>query len=870
MNDKSQNQLMTALISKIKQISELMKTSIEKNNLRQVLKCINEILLQLKTDLLPPQLYNQLFIFIFDEILFFQKYLRNEIKNGRNSLSLYASVQQCINALPRAYLMITVGSIILENNLVNKNELLEDLLETCNHIKHPIKGLFLRYFLLKMANKYLDNFDMLMNNLNEMNKLWINVKKLKNINDKTIKQYRNNLKVLIGENFTNMANILNKNKYENNENIYKEKILIPILSIVKTCKDEVSQEFILSCIIQVFNEEYNIKYINEIINALIEIKENIDIKYILSDIMKKLSRFKDIEKIKQKNMDNIFTKINECIMASVNKKIDKIKELKASNENSNENEIILNINDSDIISLIETQHSFIKFINNFCSGENAKEIFDILNNCINNFYELFSNIKSFNQEKNKLPISNYVLNNDNMKIIFDFLNELISSPILISDFINFPNLMKFLNTTYFYELSISILDNITNLYNLGKINTSEKCQKLLEFIEPINLNNHAELREYLSNKLIYKISKIVFIPSSKDPYEQLDMLQMIKNFLINSTKNDNEPLTEKKKLVFLTNCLNAMFLLGLNIIESYDSIKNKKNKKENTKLHLYFCNNYNFNNNKFDINKEETFLSFFILLFKEIDSIFEHIKYISSEDTFKLYIECLKMINTIKFEDFDKYEEYAYNYINQALDLLKDEKNKKDENMNNEDKVEIITIDINKKYECLTYLIGAFSYMEIFTEKHYNQITEDIEKICDQLPKQNERCLLMLKCINMYCNENEADTNKILDLFSKAKKYAIYSMINPENTILFVYILNEYFRLDGFIKCLDKTIKINDIEEIIETIETYLNNLKKENKDLNMIKYIENYYNNTINAIKMRQKDRKGKIYKLISNLKFD
>ena len=122
----------------------------------------------------------------------------------------------------------------------------------------------------------------------------------------------------------------------------------------------------------------------------------------------------------------------------------------------------------------------------------------------------------------------------------------------------------------------------------------------------------------------------------------------------------------------------------------------------------------------------------------------------------------------------------------------------------------------------------------------------------------------------MYCNENEADTNKILNLFSKAKKYAIYSMINPENTILFVYILNEYFRLDGFIKCLDKTIKINDIEEIIETIETYLNNLKKENKDLNMIKYIENYYNNTINAIKMRQKDRKGKIYKLISNLKFD
>ena len=80
MNDKSQNQLMNAIYSKIKQISEILKISIEKNNIRQVLKCINEILLQLKTELLSPQLYNQLFIYIFDQILLVQTYLRNEIK----------------------------------------------------------------------------------------------------------------------------------------------------------------------------------------------------------------------------------------------------------------------------------------------------------------------------------------------------------------------------------------------------------------------------------------------------------------------------------------------------------------------------------------------------------------------------------------------------------------------------------------------------------------------------------------------------------------------------------------------------------------------------------------------------------------------
>ena len=480
-------------------------------------------------------------------------------------------------------------------------------------------------------------------------------------------------------------------------------------------------------------------------------------------------------------------------------------------------------------------------------------------------------MKSFNQEKNQISISNYVLNNDNMRIIFDFLNDLVLSPILISEFQNFPNLMKFLNTTYFYELSLSTLNNITTKYNLGKINTSEKCKKLIEFIDPIIRINHAELREYLSNKIIYRTSKIVFIPSSKDPYEQLDMLQMIKNSLINSTKNDNEPLTEKKKLIYLTNCLNALFLLSLNIGESYDNIiKNKDNKQKKIPLHLDFCNNYNFKNKNFNIKKEETFLPFYTSYFKEIDSIFEHIKYISSEDLFKLYIECVKTINAIKFEDIDKYEDYAYIYINKAIDLLNGEKIKKEENANKEDNIDINILDINKKYDLLVYLIGVVSYIVIFTEPHYNSIRENIEKICEQMPKQNEKCLLMLKCLNLYCNEIEVDTNKLLDLFSKAKKYAIYSMINPENTILFVYILNEYLRLDGYIESFDKTVKINDVEEIIETIDNYLTNLKKENKDSKMIKSIEDYYKNTIEIIKIRKKNKKGKIYKLISNLKFD
>ena len=865
MDDKTQIQLINSIYSLIKPISELLKTSIDNNNTRQVLKSTKELLCQLNTDYLSPQSYHQIFTLIFENILQVQSYFLNEVKKGRNSLNLYFSVQQCLTALPRAYLMIMMGSIILENDSIDKKELFEDLLEVCNNIKNPIKGLFLRFFLVKILNNYFTDFDLLMINFKEMIRLWINIKKLKNISEKNINKYRSYLKVLIGDHITKFANTLNDLKIDDKESIYKEKILIPILSIIKAYKDVESQEYILICIIQAFNEEYNIKYIEDIIETLIKIKENIDIKKILNDLMKKLSKFKQIEKIKGIKMDLIFSKINECIAASINKKLDKINELKISGEKY----IYFDINDKEIISLIETQHSFIKFIINFGSFENKKEVTDILNKNIDKLYELLDSIKSFNKEINQISIEKYVLNNDNMITIYDLLNELASSPLSIIEFKSFPFLMKMLNITYFYELSLSIINNLTNENNKRNIDTIEKCKRLIEFLEPILLINHADLREYLSNKLIYRISKIVFVPSSKDPYEQFEMLMMIKDKLIESTKNDNEILTEKKKIIYLGGCLNSFFILGLNVSETFaNQNKGEKNNEKIPKIHLDFCNNYYFNKKNFNVKKEASFLPFYSSLFKEIDSILEIIKNISPEETFKFYIESSKMINSLKFDNTDKYEDYAYNYINKAIGILNAEKNSNEINLNKEDNNDIITININKRYEYLIYLIGAISYMNIFSEDHLNLIKENIENICENFPKRNEQCLLMLKCLNLYCNEEELDLNKLINLFSKAKKYAIYSMINPENTILFVYILNEYIRLDGYIKDFDKTVKLEDIEEIIETVENYLTNMKNENKDEKMIKHIEVYYNNTIEKIKIIKNNKKRKNYKLISNLK--
>ena len=911
MTENQQAQLLNSVYLQIKQISEQMKKSMAKKDLRQVLKYCKEIISNLKADFISPQIYYQLFTFVFDEILQIQSYFRSEIKQGRNALDFYKSVQQCKTVLPRVYLMIIVGTLLIENNNADTNEVLDDLIEACNGVQHPIRGLFVRYFFLKMLKDYIVDIDLLMINLKEMNKLWTRINKIKYYSKEGVKKVRNDLKVLIGENVMRLAlvanNIQKKDKNANFENIFKDKILLPILEIIKRNKNNDSQEYILISLIQVFNEELINNNIDAIINALNEIKENIDIKTILMDLMEKLSKFKEINNL---NINDIFKKFNESINDITDKYSEQINNLKKdninndenlpnsnekpSNENENEKEIeknnenekketpneisiLVDINDQDTINIIELHSSFIKFINNYVTSENKNEIIDMTNQTLDKCYNLLNLIRDINKDNPNLTIDINTLKPQNMKIIYNLLNSLIESPIPIFKFKSFPNLMSFLSVLYKFELSMSILDSLANKYNLGTIDSKDKLETLIEFIEPMIQINQNDIKEYLLDKSLYKISKLVYVPASKDPYEQLEMLQMIKNVLINSTKNNNEYLSEKKLLIYFTNYLNRLCLFGLNISEAYNSMINKgKSKHKKSQIHIDFCNNFDFNKGKIDIKKEQTFFPFYKLLFKEINSAFDIIRPLSIETTLKLYIQCSQMVNGLKFEDIDPYEIYAYDFINKAILILKIKGNKNEENesnipdsnKNNKDDEDNEIIEENKRFIYLTNIIAAVSTMDIYNDEHFNSICNDMEKMSEGLMKRKEQCLSMLRCINLYCNNVEEDTNKILELFQKAKKYAIYSMIKPENSILFVYILNEYVRLDGIIKDFDKTVKVNDVEEIIETINNFIVTMKSENIDPNIIKKIEDYFNNTIESIKEKKNSKNDKVYKLISSLK--
>ena len=68
---------------------------------------------------------------------------------------LYELVQYAGNIVPRLYLLITVGTVYIKTNEYSRKDILRDLVEMCRGVQHPLRGLFLRNYLLQCTRNIL-------------------------------------------------------------------------------------------------------------------------------------------------------------------------------------------------------------------------------------------------------------------------------------------------------------------------------------------------------------------------------------------------------------------------------------------------------------------------------------------------------------------------------------------------------------------------------------------------------------------------------------------------------------------------------------------------------------------------------------------
>jgi len=229
-----------------------MKKSLDSNNLRDALKFSSTMLSELKTSRLTPRNYFNLYMMVFDELALLETHFIEEQKKGRKMSDLYESVQHAGCVIPRLYLLVTVGAAYVKTREAPVKLIMADLLDMVKGVQQPTRGLFLRYYLLKMMKDILpdegsefageegkvsDAIDFILQNMSEMNRLWVRLQHLSGHKDREQRELeRNELRVTVGENIIRLSN-LNGVTFE----VYKETVLPRILEIVVVCKDTMAQ-----------------------------------------------------------------------------------------------------------------------------------------------------------------------------------------------------------------------------------------------------------------------------------------------------------------------------------------------------------------------------------------------------------------------------------------------------------------------------------------------------------------------------------------------------------------------------------------------------------------------------------------------------
>ena len=234
---------------------------------------------------------------VFDALRHLSVYLRDS--HPTNHLAdLYELVQYAGNIVPRLYLMITVGTVYMGIEDAPVKEIMKDMMEMSRGVQHPVRGLFLRYYLSGQARDSLpegtgdgpegnlqDSISFILTNFVEMNKLWVRLQHQGHSREREQRtKERQELQLLVGSNLVRLSQLVDLETYKN-------VILQPLLEQVVQCRDVLAQEYLLEVMTQVFPDEFHLHTLDPLLAATARLNPHVNIKAIVIGLMDRLSAY---------------------------------------------------------------------------------------------------------------------------------------------------------------------------------------------------------------------------------------------------------------------------------------------------------------------------------------------------------------------------------------------------------------------------------------------------------------------------------------------------------------------------------------------------------------------------------------------------
>ncbi|XAR73750.1 hypothetical protein NMG60_11007822 [Bertholletia excelsa] len=311
-----------------------MHRALDSNNLMDALKFSAQMLSELRTSRLSPHKYYELYMRAFDELRKLEMYFKEETRRGCSITDLYELVQHAGNVLPRMYLLCTVGSVYLRSKEAPTKDVLKDIVEMCRGVQHPLRGLFLRSYLSQISRDKLpevgpeyegdadimDAVEFVLQNFTEMNKLWVRMQHQGPAWEREKREKeRSELRDLVGKNLHVLSQIEGVDL-----DMYRDTVLPRVLEQVVNCKDELAQQYLMDCIIQVFPDEYHLQTLEILLDAFPQLQPTVDIKTVLSRLMERLSNYaaSSTEVLPEFLQVEAFAKMNSAIGKVIEAQID--------------------------------------------------------------------------------------------------------------------------------------------------------------------------------------------------------------------------------------------------------------------------------------------------------------------------------------------------------------------------------------------------------------------------------------------------------------------------------------------------------------------------------------------------------------------
>lgn len=342
--------------------------------------------------LLTPKNYYELYMRALDDIPTLQEFLLQltqsiESNNNNNTIrivehrseiatttpytmkQLYEYIQYCPRVMSRLYLQIIVGTLLIQTKNCGANWVLQELHTAVRCEQNPIRGLFLRHFLLTALKDYLpdtppppsqeshleneqqgndepddddsagdavmqehkvvpeddpgtvvDAYEFVLSNFTEMNKLWVRIQHLpgegKNVRKRRERE-RNDLRVLVGTNLVRLSQLESVTS-----KLYGEVILPHILDHIVVAGDPLSQAYVMDCLVQVFPDEYHIETLPVLLQACPKLRDKVNIRTILQGLMDRLANYlaeeelldeTDTNQVKKTLANDSFGLFEECV-----------------------------------------------------------------------------------------------------------------------------------------------------------------------------------------------------------------------------------------------------------------------------------------------------------------------------------------------------------------------------------------------------------------------------------------------------------------------------------------------------------------------------------------------------------------------------